>query len=121
MVAPNALFLDGGLAFEQGVIGSVIKDQTTGDQAFEAGAITLANGGLLCIDAFDHLLSQNGKLCSLSESVFRAALKITEMLFRMWIIRRVVTEHTHELKIQFSLPRLHWKEHIEGRSHSFRI
>ena len=51
--APKCIQITGTGTSKAGVTSSAVKDELTGSWALEAGAIVLANGGLLSIDEYD--------------------------------------------------------------------
>ena len=54
-VAPKARFVSGKGASGAGLTASVVKDEFMGGWALEAGALVLANRGLICIDELDKM------------------------------------------------------------------
>ena len=53
--APKGIFVSGTGSTEAGLTASAVKDELTGKWAMEAGAIVLADSGILTIDEFDKL------------------------------------------------------------------
>lgn len=54
-LAPKGIYVSGAGATDVGLTASAVKDELTGKWAMEAGAIVLADSGVLCIDEFDKL------------------------------------------------------------------
>lgn len=53
--APKGIYVSGTGSTEAGLTASAVKDELTGKWAMEAGAIVLADSGILTIDEFDKL------------------------------------------------------------------
>jgi DNA helicase MCM8 len=51
--APRGMYVCGNTATAAGLTVAVTRDPLTGDTAFEAGAVVLADRGLVCLDEFD--------------------------------------------------------------------
>lgn len=60
-MAPKGISVSGTGSSEVGLTASAVKDELTGKWAMEAGAIVLADSGLLCIDEFDKLSQKTMK------------------------------------------------------------
>ncbi|MEN6554366.1 MAG: minichromosome maintenance protein MCM, partial [Methanobacterium sp.] len=78
-MAPKGISVSGTGSSEVGLTASAVKDELTGKWAMEAGAIVLADSGLLCIDEFDKLSqktmkSLNEPMESLTVSTAKAGL-----------------------------------------------
>lgn len=54
-LAPKGIYISGAGATNVGLTASAVKDELTGKWAMEAGAIVLADSGVLCIDEFDKM------------------------------------------------------------------
>ena len=59
--APKIIDINGADTSQAGLTTSAIKDETSGAWTLEAGAVVLADTGLLCIDEFDKLSKQSQK------------------------------------------------------------
>lgn len=60
-MAPKGINVSGTGSTEVGLTASAVKDELTGKWAMEAGAIVLADSGILCIDEFDKLSKKTMK------------------------------------------------------------
>lgn len=54
-IVPKGIYVSGAGATDVGLTASAVKDELTGKWAMEAGAIVLADSGVLCIDEFDKM------------------------------------------------------------------
>lgn len=59
--APKVIYIAGTNTSQPGLTASAVKDELTGSWAMEAGAVVLADTGLLCIDEYDKLSSSAQK------------------------------------------------------------
>lgn len=59
--APKSIGISGTGSSKAGLTASAVKDELTGSWAMEAGAIVLADGGVLTIDEFDKLSAKTQK------------------------------------------------------------
>lgn len=59
--APKIININGADTSKAGLTTSAVKDELTGAWTLEAGAVVLADTGLLCIDEFDKLSKQSQK------------------------------------------------------------
>jgi replicative DNA helicase Mcm len=60
-LAPKGIFISGTGATEVGLTASAVKDELTGKWAMEAGALVLADSGVLCLDEFDKMSKRTMK------------------------------------------------------------
>jgi len=60
-LAPKGMFVSGTGATDVGLTASAVKDELTGKWAMEAGAIVLADSGILCLDEFDKMRKKTMK------------------------------------------------------------
>ncbi len=54
-VAPRSLYTSGKGTSAAGLTAAVVRDDTTGGWALEAGALVIADGGLACVDEIDKM------------------------------------------------------------------
>ncbi|XP_009794628.1 putative DNA helicase MCM8 [Nicotiana tabacum] len=77
-ISPRGIYICGNATTNAGLTVAVVKDPLTGDYAFEAGAMVLADRGLCCIDEFDKLSAEHQALLEAMEqqcvSVAKAGL-----------------------------------------------
>ena len=84
VVAPKSRFISGKGVSGAGMTASVIKDDFIGGWALEAGALVLANKGMICIDELDKISKEDtssmhealeGQLVTISKANIQATLK----------------------------------------------
>jgi len=83
-IAPKSRFISGKGASAAGLTASVVRDDFMGGWALEAGALVLANKGLICIDELDKMSKDDtsamhealeGQLVTISKANIQATLK----------------------------------------------
>jgi len=58
-LAPRSVYTSGKGTSSAGLTAAVVRDETTGGWALEAGALVLADGGMACIDEIDKMSSDD--------------------------------------------------------------
>lgn len=61
-IAPRGIFANATTSSKVGLVAAVVKDETTGQHALEAGAYMLASGGVLCLDELSALSKDDTKM-----------------------------------------------------------
>ena len=83
-IAPKSRFISGKGASGPGLTASVVKDEFMGGWALEAGAIVLANKGLICLDELDKMSKEDtssmhealeGQTVTISKANIQATLR----------------------------------------------
>jgi len=83
-VAPKSRFVSGKGASGAGISAAVVKDEFIGGWALEAGALVLANKGILCLDELDKMSKEDtsamhealeGQLITISKANIQATLR----------------------------------------------
>lgn len=64
-LSPKGIYVNGAGATKAGIMGAAIKDELTGKWTIEAGAMPLADQGIICIDEMDKM--SKGVVLSLNE------------------------------------------------------
>lgn len=64
-LSPKGIYVNGAGATKAGIMGAAIKDELTGKWTIEAGAMPLADQGIICIDELDKM--PKGVVLSLNE------------------------------------------------------
>lgn len=80
--APKCISTSGAGSSQAGLTGATVRDELTGAWTIEAGAVVLANSGVLCIDEFDKLkdteqVTLNEPMEDLTVSISKAGLMQT--------------------------------------------
>lgn len=57
-LSPKGIYINGAAASRAGLMGAAVKDELTGRWTIEAGAIPLADQGIVCIDELDKMPNQ---------------------------------------------------------------
>ena len=81
-LSPKGFYVNGAESSKAGILAVAIKDELTGRWTIEAGAMPLADQGLLCIDEMDkmidkHILALNEPMEQQTVTITKAGLNVT--------------------------------------------